>query len=185
LSRAPLPPKGKGRRGLGGGCCKARAERPAPLLCRRRLASPDARNPAYGWASRKRACQPPKPEGTARNRSRVAGATGCLRARAGRSAWARRAGGSSGQRGAGAKGGRKRAVSIFGGAGRSKHVQALSLHPEALPACQNRSDRPRSRKDGHANTQPLPMPHSRLVGRPRLRSTHALSQHCPKAALYQ
>jgi hypothetical protein len=48
---------------------------------------------------------------------------------------------------AGAKGGRKRDVFLFGGAGQSEHLQALSLHLEALPTCQNRSDRPRSRKD--------------------------------------
>jgi hypothetical protein len=36
-----------------------------------------------------------------------------------------------------------------------KRARASALSsPIALPACQNRSDRPRSRKDGHANTHP-------------------------------
>jgi hypothetical protein len=112
----------------------ARPTQSTPPRCYAAAVSPHqkARSPAHGWVSRKRACQPPKPEGAARNRSRAAGATGCLRARAGRSAWARRAGGSRGQRGAGAKGGRKREVFLFGGRWPKRARASASLVSEFM-----------------------------------------------------
>jgi hypothetical protein len=54
---APLPPQGEGAGGLGGGCCKAHAEHPAPLLCRRRLASPESAEPG-AWLGESQAGVP-------------------------------------------------------------------------------------------------------------------------------